>query len=150
MQVVLNECCTHSKTARAAVKEAVFPNPWSPSQTQQGGAAVTVEATVEAAAGMGARQAARGPMDPTDAPEGTLRARLIGLMTSLDSSLKRCAAELLFLLCDEDRKCYSVPAILLTMLCSRRLIMCHSLADEFTGRTGFGNAVALLQIKGLC
>lgn len=24
------------------------------------------------------------------------------------------------------------------------------IADEFTARTGFGNAVALLQIKGLC
>jgi hypothetical protein len=24
------------------------------------------------------------------------------------------------------------------------------LADEFTARTGFGNAVALLQLKGLC
>jgi hypothetical protein len=43
-------------------------------------------------------------MDPEDAPPGTLRWLLLRHMTSLDAHLKRCVAELLFLLCDEDRK----------------------------------------------
>lgn len=45
-------------------------------------------------------------MDPIDAPADSTRGRLMRHMTSLDSQLKRCAAELIFLLCDEDRKCH--------------------------------------------
>ena len=63
-------------------------------------------------------------MDPTDIPEGTLRSRLVRSMTSLDSLLKRYSAELLYALCDKD-------------------------TGEFVSRTGFGNAIALMQIKGL-
>ena len=43
-------------------------------------------------------------IDPVDAPAGSLRARLLRHMTSLDSQLKRCTAELLYLLCNEDGK----------------------------------------------
>ena len=50
--------------------------------------------------------------------------QVIGLMTSLNTVVKRYAAELLFELCD------------------------HS-TNEFVARTGFGNAVALMQIRGL-
>ena len=63
-------------------------------------------------------------MDPTDVPPGSLRANLINLMTSLDSDLKRYCAELLYTLCDKE-------------------------SGEFVTRTGFGNAIALMQIKGL-
>jgi hypothetical protein len=41
-------------------------------------------------------------MDSTDAPPDSLRGRLLRHMTSLDSQLKRCVAEFLFLLCGED------------------------------------------------
>jgi hypothetical protein len=41
-------------------------------------------------------------MDPADAPPDSLRGRLMHHMTSLDSQLKRCVAEFLFLLCGED------------------------------------------------
>lgn len=35
-------------------------------------------------------------------------------------------------------------------LLSDSLLLLPYIAAEFTARTGFGNAVALLQIKGLC
>ena len=61
---------------------------------------------------------------PVDAPVGTMRAMLCTLMTDLEPTLKRCASELLWVLCDEQ-------------------------ADEFTMRTGFGNAVHMLQLRGI-
>lgn len=64
------------------------------------------------------------PMNPKDSPPGTLRNKLIRLMTWTDSNVKRCASEFLWILCDEN-------------------------ADEFVVRTGFGNAVHTLGIKGL-
>lgn len=64
------------------------------------------------------------PLKPEDAPPGTLRALLLGRMTSLESSVSRLTAELMWLLCGEDR-------------------------DVFVRRTGMGNAAGLLQIKGM-
>ena len=61
---------------------------------------------------------------PVDAPVGTMRAMLCALMTDLEPTVKRCASELLWVLCDEQ-------------------------ADEFTMRTGFGNAVHMLQLRGI-
>ena len=63
-------------------------------------------------------------MDPMDAPRDTFRGQLIRLMISLNTPLKRCVGELLFELC--DRK-----------------------SSEFVLRTGFGNAVHMLNIHGL-
>ena len=58
------------------------------------------------------------------APPDSLRGQLIELMTCLDSSIKRYASELLFVLCNEDK-------------------------SEFVNRTGFGNAIHMLQLKGI-
>ena len=63
-------------------------------------------------------------MHPLDAPQGTLRYKLIRLMTWTESHVKRYASELLWALCDEDSK-------------------------EFVLRTGLGNAMAFLGAKGL-
>ncbi len=63
-------------------------------------------------------------LNPVDAPHGTLRWKLIHLMTWTESNVKRCASELLWTLCNGDSK-------------------------EFVARTGFGNAVHMLGIKGL-
>ena len=63
-------------------------------------------------------------MNALDATPGTLRWKLIKLMTWTDTSVKRCASELLWTLCNED-------------------------PNEFVRRTGFGNAVHMLGIKGL-
>ena len=62
-------------------------------------------------------------MAPLDAPKGTLRWRLIRLMTWLDSNVKRSACELLWILCDGD-------------------------STQFVLRTGFGNAIHFLGIRG--
>jgi hypothetical protein len=62
-------------------------------------------------------------MAPLDAPRGTLRWRLIRLMTWMDSSVKRSACELLWALCDGN-------------------------PTQFVLRTGFGNAIHFLGIKG--
>ena len=63
-------------------------------------------------------------MNPLDAPPGTARYKLIRLMTWTESNVKRCASELLWTLCNKDSK-------------------------EFVLRTGFGNAVHMLGIKGI-
>ena len=61
---------------------------------------------------------------PENAPKGTFRAMLLRQMCSLDYTVKRYAAELMFTLCKSN-------------------------AEEFTRRTGFGNAIALLRLKGI-
>uniref|UniRef100_A0A7S2XIN1 Uncharacterized protein n=1 Tax=Attheya septentrionalis TaxID=420275 RepID=A0A7S2XIN1_9STRA len=63
-------------------------------------------------------------MRPMDAPKGTLRYNIIQLMTATESNSKRLASELLWTLCDAD-------------------------PNEFVRRTGFGNAVHMLGMKGL-
>lgn len=84
-------------------------------------------------------------MHPHDCPENSLRHALIQLMTSLDTNLKRCVSECLFLLCHQNSK--TLPTFSLTL--SLSLITWTGLEDEFVYRTGFGNAIALLQLKGL-
>ena len=63
-------------------------------------------------------------INPIDAPQGTIRWKLIKLMTWTESNVKRCASELIWTLCDGNSK-------------------------EFVKRTGFGNAVHMLGIRGL-
>ena len=62
-------------------------------------------------------------MAPLDAPRDTLRWRLIRLMTWTESNVKRSTCELLYALCDAD-------------------------STEFVLRTGFGNAIHFLGIRG--
>uniref|UniRef100_A0A7S4HXF2 Uncharacterized protein n=1 Tax=Odontella aurita TaxID=265563 RepID=A0A7S4HXF2_9STRA len=69
--------------------------------------------------GLGAKN-----MSPLDAPRGTVRWKLLRLMTWTESNVKRCASEFIWTLCNGD-------------------------ATEFVLRTGFGNAVHILGIKGL-
>ena len=60
---------------------------------------------------------------PADAPKYSTRANLFTLMTDLETITKRLATELVFDLCDD--------------------------VAEFTLRSGFGNAIAFLQIRKL-
>jgi hypothetical protein len=55
--------------------------------------------------------------------DATLRGRLVGLMTSVDTDVKRAASELLWLLCAEDEA-------------------------EFASRAGIGSSISLLRTKG--
>jgi hypothetical protein len=63
-------------------------------------------------------------INPVDAPVGSMRWKLIKLMTWKESNVKRCASELLWTICDGNSK-------------------------EFVLRTGFGNAVHMLGLRGL-
>lgn len=107
--VLLIRVATSSSEGRAELKAIIFPNDWR-----------SAEDEVREVGSDFFQQ----KMDPTDVPSGSLRAKLITMMTSLDSVLKRYCAELLYTLCDKE-------------------------TGEFVTRTGFGNAVALMQIKGL-
>jgi hypothetical protein len=99
-----------NEEARATLELLVFP-PQAQAQGQGQGQGL----------GLGQQQ---DPLKPEDAPPGTLRALLLGRMTSLESSVSRLTAELMWLLCGGDR-------------------------DVFVRRTGMGNAAGLLQIKGM-
>jgi hypothetical protein len=87
--VVLSRVATSCQQGRTELKGIVFPNPWRSN----------VEQEREEEVGTGDLQER---MDPVDVPAGSLRCRLIGLMTSLDTVLKRYCAELLYVLCDQD------------------------------------------------
>jgi len=63
-------------------------------------------------------------MHPIHAPVHSLRWQLIQLMTSVQTNVKRCTCELLWIVCNRNN-------------------------DEYVLRTGFGNAVHFLGIKGL-
>jgi len=127
--VVLNHVVTSAPEGKALVKQIVFPNPLPstpvppapPSSSSASHEGEGPEGSEEAE--REAREAAR--LAPQDAPPGTLRALLIALMTCLETRVKRLASELLFTICQGEDK------------------------DEFMKRTGFGNAIALLQMKGL-
>ena len=75
----MTKLATHHMPARAELKRVVFPTAhWEPAPSGSKG------------------------VDPRDAPRGTLRGELAHLMISLDSNVKRCAAEFLYVLCNED------------------------------------------------
>lgn len=116
---MLHQLCANSSASRAAIKAAVLPNPWQPSSVSSSSqsSARSAPSPAQAAAvdqsgsgrsgadsaGTSVVPAVRSAaMDPTDAPPDSLRGRLLRHMTSLDSQLKRCVAEFLFLLCGED------------------------------------------------
>eukprot|EP00536_Pseudo-nitzschia_multiseries_P013123 jgi/Psemu1/261197/estExt_Genewise1Plus.C_5420019 len=63
-------------------------------------------------------------MSPLDAPKETLRGKLVILLSWVDGYVKRCSAELMWTLCDSDY-------------------------EQFTSRVGLGNALPLLNSKGL-
>lgn len=63
-------------------------------------------------------------MSPSDAPKDTLRGKLIVLLSWVDGYIKRCSAELMWTICDSN-------------------------SSEFTFRVGLGNALPLLNSKGL-
>ena len=131
---------------KSSLKSSVFPN-----------ALPDLTATDAANAVVGSN------LDPIDCPWGSRRGRLCELMTSLDPHVKRCSAELLFALCDDDGKRHTdtvllhndndddVPCISSSFLFSLTCFVCGAIyvAHEFVARTGLGNAIALLQTKGV-
>ena len=114
--LVLRKLCQSNAAALQMVKDEVFPPELEDSFTEK------VAAEMAKMQSEGKSKAKN--MAPLDAPRGTVRWKLIRLMTWIDSSVKRSACELLWTLCNED-------------------------ATEFVLRTGFGNAVYFLGNKGV-
>ncbi|KAL7537038.1 hypothetical protein ACHAWF_005641, partial [Thalassiosira exigua] len=80
-------------SAKEAVRDEVFP----PDAEE----AFRAKAAAELADGGGGKVGAKN-MAPLDAPRGTLRWKLIRLMTHVETNAKRAACELLWALCDGD------------------------------------------------
>ena len=115
---VLDRLSADDNAVQQLVKSEVFP----PNEEE----AYQTRAAQERAKGGGGRAGLNTKnMHPAlEAAPGTLRWKMIRLMTWPESNVKRCASELLWRLCDCD-------------------------ATEFVLRVGFGNAVHMLGIKGL-
>ena len=106
--VVLNKYAVGSSEVKKQIKEFVFP-PASEADFLNN---------------VGALQTSKSNMGPLDAPKGTLRGKLVLLLSWAESYIKRCTAEFLWTLCNSD-------------------------ATEYVHRVGMGNALPLLNAKGL-
>ena len=113
--LVLLKIVQFNESALTIVKNEVFP--LDAEETFQ------AKATAEIAKGETEGKVNAKNMAPLDAPRGTLRWKLIRLMTWTESNVKRSACELLYALCDND-------------------------STQFVLRTGFGNSIHFLGIRG--
>lgn len=109
--VVLFNYCSANDEFRKLIRDAVFP-PENESHFQK-----LVEAEKE-------KHRSAKNMTPLDAPKGTLRARLIRLLTWPQGHIKRFAGELLWVLCSSN-------------------------SQEFIYRVGMGNALPVLHNKSV-
>ena len=126
-QVLLNKISTANDACCESIKHYIFPDPYIPSSSASTARSSYTGAKAELVTdrgGCGGALTHNNKMDPPAAPPSSVRYMLLKLMTSFDTHLKRSVAELLFVLCEQC-------------------------VDEFVARTGYGNAVALLQLKGL-
>ena len=106
---VVNKFCIHSKAFRNKTKLFIFP-------------AEAEERFMHLVAEAESRHTKN--MHPLDAPIGTLRWKLINLMKSTESHIKRTSGELLWTICDQKEQ-------------------------DFIRRVGLGNALPILSAKGL-
>jgi len=113
--LVLLKLVQSNKSALEMIKNEVFP----PAAENE----YKIKAEEEMAKGNTEGSSNAKNMAPLDAPKGTLRWRLIRLMTWTESNVKRSACEFLYALCGAD-------------------------STEFVLRTGFGNAIHFLGIRG--
>lgn len=69
-------------------------------------------------------------------------------LTCLDTDVKRFAGEWLYLLCNENGSCQS-PLVNSSMDHTKPYLVFAYPAEEYTRRTGVGNAIGMLRVKGL-
>jgi hypothetical protein len=112
--VIVNKYSVGNPATKQLVKALVFP------QDAESSFQVKAAEEIKRAAGEGI---GTKNMSPLDAPKGTLRWKLIKLLTWTESNTKRVAGELLWTLCDNDPR-------------------------QFALRTGLGNALPILAAKG--
>jgi Guanine nucleotide exchange factor synembryn len=109
--ILLYKCCSSGQTIQAAVRNSLLP----PSDAFS-------QAIADEEKRTGHKRAVN--LSPLDAPVGELRWKLIQLLTSHESIVKRLTGELLF-------------------------VLCHAQPHDFIRRVGIGNAIPLLGSKGL-
>jgi hypothetical protein len=106
---VVNKFCIRSEAFRRKAKLFIFPQ-----EAEERFLNLVAEAATQQAKNM----------HPLDAPKGTLRWKLVKLMSWTEGHVKRTAGELLWTLCDQKEQ-------------------------EFVQRIGLGNALPILCTKGL-
>ena len=99
--ILLNKLSQANKSIQTQIKAATFPPErddeiMAKSMSQNDGKAQTTSASLPSSS------TKSNNMNPVDAPRGTLRWKLIQLMTWTESNVKRCASELLWILCNGD------------------------------------------------
>ena len=131
--IVLNKLALENKAIKTIIKNEIFP----PEREEMILAKLTAASSDSSSSNSNSNSkgnssdgdTASSPksqhnINPIDAPPSTTRWKLIKLMTWTESNVKRCASEFLWTICEGDSK-------------------------EFVARTGFGNAVHMLGIRGL-
>lgn len=109
--VVLHKIATHHEDIRRQLKSHIFPDDEEDTFHEKKRREIEQHGKCR-------------NMKPLDAPQGTLRCKLVQLMTWPQSHIKRFTGELLWSLCEAD-------------------------SQEFIARVGMGNAVAILGARGL-
>eukprot|EP00753_Platysulcus_tardus_P001624 PLAT11416.2.p1 GENE.PLAT11416.2~~PLAT11416.2.p1 ORF type:complete len:488 (+),score=205.01 PLAT11416.2:22-1464(+) len=94
--LVLNTLVGNNLLARQMIKLHIFPS-----------AAADEAAALGKEEGKEGEEAGGPSLDPTDAPKSSLRGKLIGLLTTLDDSLRAVVGELLWVLCDSNEREFS-------------------------------------------
>jgi hypothetical protein len=118
--VVVHRCCRANLAFRKATKEAVFPVADEANfQRLVKAKQKEIKETRDSGATTGAKN-----MKPIDAPVGTLRFKMIQLLTWPEGHVKRFASEILWTLCGSE-------------------------AAEFIFRVGMGNGMPFLGAKGM-
>jgi hypothetical protein len=116
---VLHKFCQADAECRCAAQRFVFPPRDSEEPDRPAEEVKEVEPRARASPSSAGKK-----MKPLDAPKGSLRAKMIRLLTWPQSHIKRFAGELLWVLCDQD-------------------------SAKFVRTVGMGNAIAILGSKGV-
>jgi hypothetical protein len=119
--VVVHRFCQANMAFRKAVKEAVFP---VADEANFQRLVTAKQQEIQSTRDSGATTGGAKNMKPLDAPVGTLRYKLIRLLTWPESHVKRFASEILWTLCGSD-------------------------ATQFILRVGMGNGMPFLGAKGM-
>lgn len=88
-----------------------------------------------------------------------MRNKLVRLMTHIDTDVKHCAAEFLFVLCKESGMFVIIASLVTSHLhydwiqlvteLHNKSHFCHVSVSRFIKYTGYGNAAGLLAARGL-
>lgn len=123
------------------MRRLIFPNPVTPDPApapvpeKQQLFASTSQKQLAGPSSQGAAKDKDKHMHPADCPDNSIRAALIGLMTSIETNIKRCVAEFIFLLCHENSEPLSLLHLLPHLSCSLPQRTSSSIARDWATRS---------------